>query len=83
MVDKREVQKQLEFFEGGQNKKFKNKVKSIGLSTDSIEFLDFLQSRFCQELLIEKSRNIFLIIQMQMNLSMVFFNNKKINQRLI
>ena len=58
--------KQLEFFEGGQNNKFEYKVKLIGLSTDSIEFLEFLQSSFCQELLIEnklkihiKSRNIF------------------------
>ena len=46
-TDKGEVPKQLEFFEGGQNKEFEDKVKFIGLSTDSIEFLEFLQSGFC------------------------------------
>ena len=58
--------KQLEFFEGGQNKEFEGKIKLIGLSTDSIEFLDFLQSSFCQEVLVEnrfknhiESGNIF------------------------
>ena len=58
--------KQLEMFEGGQSKEFENKVKSTGLSTDSTEFLEFLQSSFCQQLLTEnklkihiKSRNIF------------------------
>ena len=45
--------KQLEFFEGGQNKEFEDNIKLIGLSTDSIEFLDFLQSSFCQEVLVE------------------------------
>ena len=39
-IDKGEVPKQLEFFEGGQNKEFEDKVKLIGLSTDSIEFLE-------------------------------------------
>ena len=58
--------KQLEMFEGGQSKEFENKVKSTSLSTDSTEFLEFLQSSFCQQLLTEnklkihiKSRNIF------------------------
>ena len=37
-IDKREVPKQLEFFEGGKNKEFEEKVKLIGLSTDSIAF---------------------------------------------
>ena len=49
-IDKGDVPKQLEFSEGGQNKKFENKVKLIGLPTDSIEFLEFLQPEFCQEI---------------------------------
>ena len=49
-IDKDEVPKQ--FSEGDQNKKFEDKLKLIGLSTDFIEFLEFLQSTFCQELLI-------------------------------
>ena len=39
-TDRGEVPKQLEFFEGGQNKEFEDKVKLIGLSTNSIEFLE-------------------------------------------
>ena len=46
-------------------KEFEDKVKLIGLSTDSIELLEFLQNIFCQKLLIKnklkihiKSRNI-------------------------
>ena len=31
-IGKAEVPKQLEFFEGGQNKEFKDKLKLIGLS---------------------------------------------------
>ena len=88
-IDKVEVPKQPEFFEEGRNKKFEDKVKLIGISTDSIEFLEFLQSSFCQKLLIENKLkihiergNIFLTIQTQMNLSTGFFNNKKINQKL-
>ena len=52
-IDKGEVQKQLEFLKGGQNKEFEDKIKLIALSTDPIEFLEFLQCNFCQELLIE------------------------------
>ena len=45
-TDRGEVPKQLEFFEGGQNKEFEYKVKLIDLSADSIEFLEFLESSF-------------------------------------
>ena len=41
-IDKGEVPKQLEFFEGGQNREFEKKVKLIGLSADSIEYLEIL-----------------------------------------
>ena len=44
--------KQLKFFEGGQNKEFGDNDKLIGLSADFTEFLEFLQSIFCQEVLI-------------------------------
>ena len=45
-IDKGEVPKQLEFFEGGKNKEFQDKVKLIGWSTDSIELLEFLEPGF-------------------------------------
>ena len=39
-IDKGKVPKQLELFEGGQNKELEDKVKLIGLSTGSIDFLE-------------------------------------------
>ena len=59
-VDKGEVPKQLELFEGGQNQKFENKVKLIGLWTDLQKFLIFLQSSFCQEVLVENKLKIHI-----------------------
>ena len=73
-IDKGEVPKQLEYFERGQNKEFENKVKSIGLSTDSIDFLEFLQSSFCQELLIENKLKIHIESRN------IFFNNSDTNE---
>ena len=59
-------QNNLNFLREIKKKEFENKVKLIGLSTDSIERLEFLQNSFCQKRLIEnklkihiKSRNIF------------------------
>ena len=42
---------QLELFTGGENKKFDDTVRSYGLSTDNLEFLDFLQSDICKKIL--------------------------------
>ena len=46
----------------------------IGLSTDSIEFLEFLQSSFCQELLIENKLRIHIESRI------IFFNNLDTNE---
>ena len=66
--------KQLEFFEGGQNKEFEDKIKLIGLSTDSIEFLDFLQSSFCQEVLVENK------LKTHIESGNIIFNNLDTNE---
>ena len=73
-IDKVEVPKQPEFFEEGRNKKFEDKVKLIGISTDSIEFLEFLQSSFCQKLLIENKLKIHI------ERGNIFFNNLKTSE---
>ena len=73
-IDKVEVPKQPEFFEEGQNKKFEDKVKLIGISTDSMEFLELLQSIFCQELLIENKLKIHI------ERGNIFFNNLDTNE---
>ena len=73
-IDKGKVPKQLEFFEAGQNKEFEDKIKLIGLSSDSIEFLEFLQSSFCQEVLMENKLKIHI------ESGNIFFNNLDTNQ---
>ena len=65
---------QLNFFEGGENIEFENRVKSIGLSTDSTQFLDFLQSDFCQEVLIQNK------IKIHIETENIFFNNLDTNE---
>ena len=42
---------EFEFFTGGENKKFDDTMRSYGLSTDNLEFLDFLQSEICKKIL--------------------------------
>ena len=41
-IDQGEVPKELKFFVGGLSNEFKNRVKSLGVSTSSSEFLHFL-----------------------------------------
>ena len=49
-------------------------MKLIGSSTDSIEFLEFLQSDFCPELFIENKLKIHI------ETGNIFFNNLDINE---
>ena len=73
-TDKGKVPKQLNFFELGQNIEFENRVKSSGLSTNSIHFLVFLQSNFCQEILIQNKLKIHI------ETGNIFFNNLDTNE---
>ena len=50
-TDKGEVPKELKLFVGGLNNEFKNKVRTLGISTSSNDFLDFLQSDICADLI--------------------------------
>ena len=47
-IDKGEIPKELNFFVGGLNNEFENRVRSLGISTGSNNFLDFLQSDILQ-----------------------------------
>ena len=49
-------------------------MKLIGLSTDSIEFLEFLQSDFCQEIFIQNKLKIHI------ETGNIFFNNLDTNE---
>ena len=50
-IDRGQLPPQLDFFTGGNNEKFENKAKLIGLSTDSSEFVDFIQTGICKQIL--------------------------------
>ena len=40
---------EFEFFTGGTNQKFDSFVQKFGLSSENLEFLDFLQWDYCEE----------------------------------
>ena len=42
---------EFEFFTGGTNQKFDSFVRKFGLSSENLEFLDFLQWDYCKEIL--------------------------------
>ena len=42
---------EFEFFTGGKNPKFDKYIQNFGLSCDNLDFLDFIQSDFCKEVL--------------------------------
>ena len=42
---------QFEFFTGGSNPKFYSFLRKFGLTTENSEFLGFLQSDYCKEVL--------------------------------
>ena len=48
---KDELPPQLDFFTGGKNKKFATRARGVGLSSNSNDFLDFLQGVTCSELM--------------------------------
>ena len=48
-TDKGEVPKELKLFVGGLNNEFTYKVRTLGISTSSNDFLDFLQSDICAD----------------------------------
>ena len=50
----------FEFFTGGENKKIDYTMRSYGLSTDNLEFLDFLQSQICKKILATNKVKIYV-----------------------
>ena len=48
-LDKQKISA-FEFFTGGFNLKFDSFVRKFGLSSENIEFLDFLQWDYCKEI---------------------------------
>ena len=75
------------FFTGGKNQKFNKYIGNFGLSSDNLEFLDFLQSDLCKQILennlkfILKQEIFTMIIQTQINQFLNFLKINKIHQK--
>ena len=50
-IDKEILPFEFEFFNGGANENFSNIIKSLDSGSDTLEFLDFLQSKICKKIL--------------------------------
>ena len=50
-IDQGKIPQELKFFVGGRNDELENRVRSLGISTSSSEYLDFLQSDICADLM--------------------------------
>ena len=55
-----EITFKFEFFTGGTNAKFDSFVKKFGLTNENIDFVDFLQSDFCKEILLSNDLKIHI-----------------------
>ena len=87
-IDRGQLPSQLDFFTGGKNEKFENKAKLIGLSTNSSQFVDFIQTGFCKQILQNNKLKIHIkseayttTTQIQMKVSAVFCKHKKMKPK--
>ena len=51
---------EFEFFNGGLNENFKDIIRSIDSSSNTLEFLDFLQGNFCKKILEDNKLKIHI-----------------------
>ena len=65
---------ELEFFVGGKNKKFDDHICGLGFSTDILEFLDFIQSNQCKQILINNKLKIHI------ETGNIYYDNKDTNE---
>ena len=90
-TDKGQIPESIEFFSGGKNKNFDQKVQMLGVSSNSLDFLDFLQSAEHEEILVQnklkihvESGNIFHNkIDTNESIYSFFFSCKKILLKLL
>ena len=72
--EKSEATFEFEFFSGGKNSKFDSFVKKFGLTTEKINFVDFLQSEYCKEVL--QNNNLKIPIES----GNIYYDNKDTNE---
>ena len=59
-IDKGEIPKELKFFVGGLNNEFENRVRLLGISTGSNDFLDFRKSDISADLMMVNKLKIHI-----------------------
>ena len=65
---------EFEFFVGGKNRKFDDHIRGLSLSTDNLEFLDFIQSNQCKRILINNKLKIHI------ETGNIYYENKDTNE---
>ena len=51
---------EFEFFTGSKNSKFNSFLERFGLTTENMDFIDFLQSEYCKEILQQNNLKIHI-----------------------
>ena len=65
---------EFKFFTGGVNHKFYSFVKSFGLTNENIEFVGFLQSDYCKDILQSNDLKIHL------EMGNIYYNDTDTNE---
>ena len=65
---------EFEFFNGGENLKFHSFVQRFGLTTENYEFVKFLQSKYCKEIM--QSNNLKIHIET----GNIYYDDKDMNE---
>ena len=68
---------EFEFFTGGKNEKFDELIRGTGLSSDSLEFLDFLQSDECNKILADNK------LKIQIETGSIYHDNQDKNESIL
>ena len=76
-INRGEAPKQLQFVTGGENQDFESRAKVIGFSTDSSEFLNFLKSSICADLLANNK------LKIHTETGHIYFDNTDTNEKYI
>lgn len=73
-IDNDTIPLELQFFNGCVNQTFENYAKTFGLSPSNLEFLEFLQSDECKEILLTNK------LQIHIETGNIYYNNQDTNE---
>ena len=73
-IDNDTIPLELQFFNGCVNQTFENYTKTFGLSPSNLEFLEFLQSDECKEILLTNK------LQIHIETGNIYYDNQDTNE---